>query len=129
MGQQQILLVILGVIIVAVSIALGLQLFGIGSETANREAIANDIANIVGDAQAYYSRPSPMGGGEGSFAGYILPDRLDETPNASYEAEVSDRTLVVEGTSMIHGRVIVKLTLTRIEGSWEYNWQWEHEGL
>ena len=129
MGQQQILLIILGVIIVGVAVAVGLQQFVTGSETANREAIVNDISGIVGDAQAYYSRPSPMGGGNGSFTGYSIPIRLNETANASYEAEGDGNSLVVEGTSVIHNRVIVTLTLTRSEGGWDYTWLWEHEGL
>jgi hypothetical protein len=129
MGQQQLLLIILGIIIVATAIAVGLQQFMIGSETANREAIVNDIANIVGNAQSYYSRPNQMGGGSGSFSGYSLPIRLNKTGNASYDAEGNGSQLIVEGTSMIHNRVIVMLTLTRSDDGWDYNWFWEHEGL
>ena len=129
MGQQQLLLIIVGVIIVATAIAVGVQLFSVGAKTANREAIVNDISSIVGHAQGYYTRPSTMGGGNGSFEGYNLPARLSETGNASYEAEGSDDGLVIEGTSVIDGRIVVTLILTHSSDSWQYNWLWEHEGL
>jgi hypothetical protein len=129
MGQQQILLIILGVIVVAVAIAVGLQQFVIGSETANREAIVNDISGIVGDAQAYYSRPLPMGGGNGSFTGYTTPARLNETSNATYQIEGNGNMLVIEGTSVVHNKVIVTLTLIKSDSGWDYTWMWAHEGL
>jgi hypothetical protein len=40
MGQQQLLLIILGVIIVGIAIAVGLQLFQSGSIGANQDAIS-----------------------------------------------------------------------------------------
>jgi hypothetical protein len=39
MGQQQLLLIILGVIIVGIAIAVGLQLFQAGSVGANSDAV------------------------------------------------------------------------------------------
>lgn len=129
MGQQQLLLIIVGVIIVGTAIAVALNQFIIGAESANREAIVNDISSIVGDAQGYFTRPTAIGGGNGSFTGYSLPDRLKETGNAIYDADGNDYKLIVEGRSTVHNRVIVKLTLTRSTDNWNYEWLWEHEGL
>lgn len=129
MGQQHLLLIILGVLIVGAAIAVGLRQFLIGSENANREAIVNDIVHIVGDAQRHYHRPSAMGGGNGSFSGYTIPAVLSQTGNAKYQAEGNGNELIVEGISIIYNRVIVKLILTRAEDGWLYDWAWEHEGL
>jgi hypothetical protein len=129
MGQQQLLLIIVGVIIVGAAIAVGIHQFTIGAESANREAIVNDIASIVGNAQGYMSRPSLMGGGNGSFSGYTLPFRLSETGNATYTADGNDNILIVEGASLIHRQVVVTLILTKLDNNWDYEWLWEHEGL
>jgi hypothetical protein len=129
MGQQQILLIVLGVIMVGVALSVGLQQFIVGSESLNRDAIVNDIISIVGDAQTYYTRPNSFGGGNSSFTGYTIPTRLSETGNGKYEATGNENELIIDGISQIHNRVMVKLTLSRTESDWDYHWLWEHEGL
>lgn len=129
MGQQQLLLIILGVIIVATAIAVGLWLFQTGAETATRDAIINDITHIVGNAFVYYSRPLEMGGGSGSFSGYALPPSLNQTGNGQYDVNGDGDILVVEGTSLMHEHVVVELTLSRDENGWDYTWDWKHEGI
>jgi hypothetical protein len=86
MGQQQLLLIILGVIIVGIAIAVGLQLFQAGSVGANSDAIQNDIMNIAAHADQYRIRPVSMGGGGGDFTGYLLPTRLATTGNGYYDS-------------------------------------------
>ena len=109
MGQQQLLLIILGVIIVGIAIAVGLQLFQAGSVGANQDAIVNDIMNIAAHADQYRIRPSTMGGGDGEFVGYTLPQRLAETGNATYdepEPAVTAETVTIVGVSKLHdGRI------------------------
>ena len=129
MGQQQLLLIILGVLIIGVAIATGVQLFATGAEATTRDNIHNSIMNIVSDAQAHFFRPNVMGGGNGSFEGYSLPERLSEMGNMYFDTNASRDELVVEGRAIVHNEVIVRLTLTRIEGDWDYDWNWEHEGF
>jgi hypothetical protein len=81
MGQQQLLLIILGVIIVGIAIAVGLQLFQAGSVGANQDAIVNDVMNIAAHADQFRIRPVSMGGGGGVFDSYTVPSRLLETGN------------------------------------------------
>ena len=47
MGQQQLLLIILGVIIVGIAIAVGISMFSSGSVQANRDGIVNDLNNLA----------------------------------------------------------------------------------
>jgi type II secretory pathway pseudopilin PulG len=61
MGQQQLLLIILGVIIVGIAIAVGLQLFQSGSIGANSDALINDMMNIAAHADQYRIRPGIYG--------------------------------------------------------------------
>jgi hypothetical protein len=99
MGQQQLLLIILGVIIVGIAIAVGLQLFQSGSIGANSDAIINDMMNIAAHADQYRIRPESMGGGGGSFDNYTLPTRLEATGNGTFAAVGGGSTLTVTGSS------------------------------
>jgi hypothetical protein len=129
MGQQQLLLIILGVIIVAIAIAVGLNLFSANSITVNRDAIVNDINMIASDAQQHYLRPVAMGGGGGTFNGYQLPQRLGSNGNGRYQVSGSGNQLEVFGESVLHNNVSITLTLTLNQDGWYYVWDWDHEGL
>ncbi len=69
MGQQQLLLIILGTIIVAIAIAIALTLFADNSVSSNRDAIQDDLIHLAARAQHFYRRPKSMGGGSQSYAG------------------------------------------------------------
>ena len=99
MGQQQLLLIILGVIIVGIAIAVGLSLFSAQSVQANHDAIINDLNNIAANAYQYYIRPASMGGGANSYASYAIPSRMSSNENASYGATNTGATVVITGTS------------------------------
>ncbi len=107
MGQQQLLLIILGVIIVGIAIAVGLQLFQAGSIGANSDAVINDIMNIAAHADQYRIRPKAMGGGGGIFDGYQIPVRLVTTGNGIYE--------VVSAVGAV-------VTLTGVSVSYDASW-------
>jgi hypothetical protein len=85
MGQQQLLLIILGVIIVGVAIAVGISMFSGQSNASNRDAIIADLNSIGADAYQYKIRPTTMGGGQGSYVGYAIPSAWGTSnPNATY---------------------------------------------
>ena len=67
MGQQQLLLIILGVIVVGIAVAVGITMFTDNAVSANRDAVTNDMVNLAARAQQFYRRPVAMGGGEGAF--------------------------------------------------------------
>ena len=69
MGQQQLLLIILGVIVVGIAVAVGITLFKDNAVSANRDAVTNDLVNLAARAEQYFRRPTALGGGQGSFAG------------------------------------------------------------
>lgn len=72
MGQQQLLLVILGVIIVAIAISFGIYIFNSSSISSNKDGLMSDINDVASDAFAYFQRAKLMGGGNGSFTGYTM---------------------------------------------------------
>ena len=86
MGQQQLLLVVLSVIIVGISIVVGINMFGESALQANQDAVMQDVMTIATRAQEWYRKPAMMGGGGRSFSGMNL-DTLNfpgSNPNGTY---------------------------------------------
>lgn len=67
MGQQQLLLLVLGIVIVGLAVVVGIQAFGENQKKANADAITNDVIRIASDAQAWALKPGAFGGGDGDF--------------------------------------------------------------
>lgn len=67
MGQQQILLIILGVIVVGVAVTVGITMFQDNAIDHNRAAVIGDLKKLAIKAQQYYSRPTSLGGGGNTF--------------------------------------------------------------
>jgi Tfp pilus assembly protein PilE len=96
MGQQQLLLIILGVIIVGIAVAVGITMFQDNSVSSNRDAMANDLMHLAAKAKHYYKRPTSMGGGSYSFAGLsgisgmakLVTPQFSNNSNATYTISV-----------------------------------------
>ena len=69
MGQQQLLLIILGVIIVGIAVAVGITMFQDNAVDQNRSAVIADLTTLAAKAQQYYAKPVSLGGGGNSFVG------------------------------------------------------------
>jgi len=69
MGQQQLLLIVLSVIIVGISVAIGITMFTESAASANLDAVTNDNLRIASAAQQWYMKPTSMGGGGRDFTG------------------------------------------------------------
>jgi hypothetical protein len=67
MGQQQHLLIILGVLIVGIAIAVGIGMFRSSSTDLIRSAVISDLNYYAGKAREYYWKPLMLGGGDRSF--------------------------------------------------------------
>jgi Tfp pilus assembly protein PilE len=67
MGQQQLLLIILGVVVVGIAVVIGITMFQDNAISANRDAVTSDLVYIGARAQEFYRRPYPLGGGQKSF--------------------------------------------------------------
>ena len=134
MGQQQLLLIILGVIIVGIAIAVGLQLFQSGSIGANQDAMVNDMMNIAAHAEQFRIRPESMGGGGGSLENYVLPERLATTGNGTYTVSSTgvgaDATIEITGNSVPYaGDAGVELTYDPSQDTDALRYDWTFTGL
>ena len=69
MGQQQLLLIVLGTIIVGVAVVVGINMFTTGAVNAERDALLQDVNNVASSAASYWRKPAALGGGARSFVG------------------------------------------------------------
>ena len=63
MGQQQLLLLVLGMVIVGIAVVAGIQAFSEGKQKAERDAAISDAMRLISDIQAWKLKPSAFGGG------------------------------------------------------------------
>ena len=87
MGQQQLLLIVLSVIIVGIAVVVGINMFGASAVSANQDAVINDLMNFASRAQQYYVKPIGMGGGGNDFTGITCGD-ID--PRVGSASEISN---------------------------------------
>jgi Tfp pilus assembly protein PilE len=98
MGQQQLLLIVLGVIVVGIAVVVGISLFTANAVSSNRDGVVADLTNLGTMAQQYYKKPTAMGGGGNSFTDWTIPTHTDTTPNGVYLATISDQSITLVGT-------------------------------
>ena len=121
MGQQQMLLIIVGVIIVGISIAVGIVLFGADSVSSNRDALVNDLNNISANAYQYRTRIISMGGGGGKYTNYTIPVKMRTNDDGIFTVVVQPQTLTFTGTSALgFGTVEATLDSTGALGNFTY---------
>jgi len=125
MGQQQLLLIILGVIIVGIAIAVGLSLFSAQSVQSNRDAIINDLNNLAAQAYQFRIRPSSMGGGQGDYTTFSIPNKMRTNENGTYVITTAGSTtagIVITATSAQNASNTIKVTIDTDGklGTWVY---------
>lgn len=67
MGQQQLLLLVLGMVIVGIAVVAGIQAFSEGRRKAATDAAVSDALRIATDLQAWALKPEAFGGGGGDL--------------------------------------------------------------
>ncbi len=68
MGQQQILLIILGVIVVGIVVVVSIAMFQDNAVDHNRAAVIGDLKKLAIKAEQYYTKPTTLGGGGNTFS-------------------------------------------------------------
>ena len=94
MGQQQLLLIVLGVIIVGIAIVVGINLFNANAEQSAKDTMVSEGTNLGALAQQYYKKPKAMGGGGNSFADFTIPPKLVTTPTGTWSAGTPTATSI-----------------------------------
>src|SRR5664280_324385 len=102
MGQQQLLLIVLGVIVVGIAVVVGINLFTANAVSSNRDGVVADLNNLGAMAQQYYRKPTSMGGGGNTFTGWTIPLGTERTPNGTYVANVTYQNVTIVGTGNVN---------------------------
>ncbi|MCB5231255.1 MAG: hypothetical protein WCX83_03125 [Candidatus Cloacimonas sp.] len=126
MGQQQILLIVLSVILVGISIAVGITMFKSYSLTSNQDAIILDIITIGSLAYQHRLKPDMLGGGNGSFKGFNPPTEITDNNNAEYLIEINNdfTQITITATSKIYEGATIAATYNdnlELEDEFEMN--------
>jgi hypothetical protein len=85
MGQQQLLLIALGIIVVGIAVVVGINQFSISAAQSNRDQLYSDLNFISAFARAHYKKPVEFAGGGNSFANFEIPTALLENENGTLE--------------------------------------------
>jgi len=105
MGQQQLLLIVLGVIIVGVAIVVGINMFSQGAINAEADRLVQEVNSVGSNAAAYWRKPVQMGGGGRTFTGVTLSDlgAQDTTANTILTLTSTDVLISLTATGRSEG--------------------------
>lgn len=98
MGQQQLLLLVLGVIVIGIAVVVAISVFTASAMESNREAVIIDLTNIALTAQQYYRKAAILTGGSNSFTGWTVPPALVQTLNMGTPVNV---TIAAQSVSLV----------------------------
>ena len=97
MGQQQLLLIVLGVIIVGIAVVVGINLFNANAEESTKDTIVSEGTNLGALAQQFAKKPKALGGGGNRFDkggagdnGFTIPTQLLTTTSATWALNGKD---------------------------------------
>ena len=119
MGQQQLLLILLGIIIIAIAIAVSISIFRQGAIDSKRDLLTNESSVIATLAIRYYNRPDVYGGGNYSFSGWVIPEQLLNTASGSYITQNFGDSVYIIGTGneVVSGTDSVKIKTIVVRNS------------
>ena len=115
MGQQQLLLIILGLIVIAIAVALGISLFRAHAISSKRDILTNETIDMAAQAISYYKRTQEFGGGGKSFIGWQIPTQVQNTINGSYiigDVFNDHIVLIATGTEVVTGDDSIQVKTT-----------------
>lgn len=116
MGQQQLLFIVLGLVIIGIAVIVGINYFTSTSGKENREAIIADLKDIAIMAQKYYREPITLNGGGRAFTGWTVPANLSLTANmsATVTYTIAAQSVILVGVGKEKGNdgtTVVKVTM------------------
>jgi hypothetical protein len=107
-------LIVIGVIIVGIAIAVSISLFRAHSIDEKRNLLMNEGSSLASLAMGYYRKPASLGGGGGSFIGWIMPGDMITTATGGFSSTAYNDSLVIIGTGneVTTGTDSVKVKIT-----------------
>jgi hypothetical protein len=113
MGQQQLLLLVLGIVIVGLAVVVGIQAFGENQKKANSDALVNDGVRIASDAQAWTLKPLAFSGGNGvptnvtlAALGYTVASGTYTNLNGAFTLAATATSIIISGSSTANSNFV-----------------------
>jgi hypothetical protein len=98
-GQQQLLLIMLTVILVGVAVFVGIGMFTSNAIEQKRNEIINECTILASEAQLYFRKPKEYGGGGKSFIGWKLPKEFNQTEAGFFvNTDIQPHQVIITGT-------------------------------
>jgi hypothetical protein len=98
MGQSQLLIIAVSVLIIGIALLAGTGFFQSEDVEASKKAVINDINHIAMNARRYYSRPGALAGGNQQYTGYVIPTRYRSNGNGVYSTTlINSKVLQITG--------------------------------
>ncbi len=113
MGQQQLLLIVVGLIIVGVAVVVGISVLSSNAVNAKRDNVISDLLHLASEAQRYYKTPAAMGGGSRTFTGWRIPTSLATNANGHFSVALHADNAVITGigNQVVEGNDSVKVQM------------------
>jgi len=115
LGQQQLLLILLGIVVIAIAVAMGISLFRAHAISSKRDILTNETIDMAAQAIGYYKRAREFGGGGKSFIGWQIPPQLQNTVNGSYVIDAINKdevVIIATGTEVVTGSDSIQVKTT-----------------
>ena len=105
MGQQQLLLIVLVMILVGAAIMVGMQIYDESNRETAITTMTKDLVSLSSIAMNYFRTPLQLGGGGQSFTpssgSWKVPANLDTLDNLAYSVHaISKNTMEILGQSI-----------------------------
>ena len=98
MGQQQLLLLVVGIILVAVAVTIGITQFGNSIEDGVKDSVVLQLNYIGNKAIQYYMKPLSLAGGGNSFTDFAIPGTLENSPDGGFTITTpGDQSITITG--------------------------------
>jgi Tfp pilus assembly protein PilE len=123
MGQQQLLLIVVGLIIVGIATVVGINVFATSAVNAKRDNVISDLLHLASEAQRYYKTPKEMGGGSRGFTGWVIPKSLATNENGNFTVATQADNVVITGigNELVLGTDSVEVQMTVTGNSFTTN--------
>jgi Tfp pilus assembly protein PilE len=106
MGQQQLLLIVLGFIVVTTAVIIGINMYTAAEEEANREALVSALTQLGTMAQEYYHTPVEFAGGNRKFKKWKIPKAYENYDGGKFKVKFDkkDQEVTITATGTANGR-------------------------
>jgi hypothetical protein len=125
MGNQQLLLLTLGMLIVGVAISVGIIELRAYNSEVTADNIQSHLLTLARDAVVFYEKPKSLGGGDRSWVDYNLSKKTLNCEGATVEMWVSQVTVAFHASGPVAADKIVLNVTVNAEGKYLVLWNAE----